>query len=252
MRSLIKAAKELYNADAVEIDLKNAKRSLNLDKDIKIIEITDNGDSYSVEYDVSGEKSIFKTNLSFNNNMSQKQWKQEYSKIRNLNLIFATIADNQGIELNESTSYFNDILSKNIKASSKIHTSAMEYAEDMFIKEVDIQDKLFTIQSEKISSNDEEYKTQITLTINSDEDFSFLRPTKEEENTSVEKDDSTNTQDKENTNKNEVDSQVENYINNNTKLPQAGKFFELKNLLQIIMLVASIIFVLWVIKESNS
>lgn len=232
-----------------KIDIINDKDSLTINTANKIIEISYNGKAYSTEYNLSAEKSEFKTTLNFDNTMTKEQWEQEYSKIKNLNLIFATIGIGENINLDTSTSYFNSVLSKNITDFSRKYATAVQYAQSMFANGLNIQDNLFTLTATKISEDQDQYKTQITLIINSDSDFNSLKPNTDNNNNNINNSITNNITNNNNSNNN---SELNDYIENNDKLPQTGRTFELKNLLQIIIIVAIIIISVLVIKENKS
>lgn len=117
-----------------KIDLSNTKKSINLNSSNKTIEISDNGKSYSVEYDLSTENPTFTTTLTFDNTMNKQQWKQEYSNIRNLNLVFAAIANSKNVDYDSSTAYFNNILLENSLSYFTESTNAVGYAKEIFYK----------------------------------------------------------------------------------------------------------------------
>lgn len=236
------------NGSLYRVNLDNARTSLRLDSDNKIIEISENDSPYSVEYDLSNEEKItFKLNLNFDNNMSEKQWQQEYYKIKKLSLMFALVTDNNNVDFEDSMAYFNNILSKKITFSTKNYSSATQYAQAMFSKELDVQDKLFTLVSTKIIENQDEYKTQITLTVNNTTESSTVIP---DNNNNTIVDNITNSVTTDSTNN--ISSQITNYTNNNSKLPQTGRFFTVKNLLQILIIVSIVLLVFLVIKDNKT
>lgn len=245
------------NGSLYRIDLDKAKTYLSIDKNNETVTIFDDGKTYGVEYDLSSEKSVFKTTLEFDNTMTQRQWEEEYSKIENLKLMFATIADSKNINFNASTTYFNNVLSNNIPETSKTYVTATEYAQDMFKEELNIQDELFNITTAKISETQDEYKTLVTLTINKDSDFSALEPNdgKEDNNNNENSNDNSQTNNNTQTNgKNPVtnpNTQVNDYINNNNKLPQTGEFFGVKNILKVIRITAIVALVAIFITKKN-
>ena len=154
------------NGSFYRINLNGTKRSVNFNKATSTIEIIDNNEPTLIEYDLSSEKTVFETTLTFDNNMNEKEWIQEYSKIRNLGIAFAAVTNGENVDLNSSTSYFNTILSKNIITSSVTAKTGIEYAQNIFSKELNIKDNAFTLSSAKISESDNEYKTLVTLTVN--------------------------------------------------------------------------------------
>ncbi len=164
------------NGSLYRINLTNAKKSININTNNKAIEIFDNGKSYSVEYDLSSKNPTFKTTLTFDNTMDEEQWKQEYSNIRNLNLVFAAIANSNNIDFDKSTAYFNNILFENNPNYFTKSTNAVDYAKEIFEEELNIQDDLFTLTTVKISETENEYKTQVTLTIKSNANFNTINP----------------------------------------------------------------------------
>jgi len=236
------------NGSFYRINLDKATKSLKLNKDDKLIEISDRGNTYDVKYNLSKGNPTFKINLNFNNKMDEKEWKQEYDKLNNLKLVFATIADVQGAEIDKSTAYFDEALSKNSTTSNEKYSSAIDYAKDMFTKDLDIKDNLFTLTSKNNSKSENEYKTEITLTVNNEGDFSSLKSSdnNSNNNTNTESDSINNSVE----DKDKTDKENQNNNKNNSKLPQAGKFFELKNLLQIIIFV-SIIFIVYLVRKER-
>ena len=230
------------NGSFYKVDLKNTDRSINLNKENKTIEINDSVNQYSVEYDLSNEKPVFKTTLEFDNNMSKKQWEQEYYKLKNLNLIFASVADTNGAVFDKSISYYNDVISKNITNSDQIYTSAIDYAEDMFKKELNIQDELFSITTKKINTDDNKYKTELTLTINKNGDYSPIKPNENNNDNNLDN----------NTSDENIITNDDISVENSNTIPQAGKFFEFKNLLHIIIFISILSVVLVVIKDKKS
>ena len=204
------------------IDL-NKKTSLELNIDNTEIDISTGDYTYPVKYNLSENQSTFDTTLTFNNNMSEIQWKQEYYKLKKFNLIFATIANTKGISVDKSISYFNNVLKENLNDSAERFSNATDYAKSMFAKQQNIQDDLFTITSTQINDVDQQLQTTITLTINNDADFSTLNPTNNND-----------------------------FINNNDKLPQTGNFFGFKNILQIVIIVSTLLIVFFVVKEKIS
>lgn len=256
------------NGALYRINLEKAKRSIKLNKKDKTLQITDNGVTYDVKYDLSDGKVVFKTDLVFEKTMSKKQWEQEYTNLKNLNLAFATIADINGADFEKSISYYNRYVSKSLKSSSETYSNAIEYAKDMFSKEIDVQDDLFTVTTSKISSSEDEYKTQVVLTVNNDGDFSDLKSITSDDttdntnenivdnnNTTIDNNNDTSIDtniDKENENNNNSNNNNSNKEEfTNSTFPQAGIFFSLKNLLQIIIFVAVIIVAYLIIKEKK-
>ena len=228
------------------INLKDAKRSIDINTDEKTIEISDNGETYNVDYDISSESAVFKTTLTFNNTMNKEQFKEEYSNIRNLNLIFGAIANGQDVGLDSSTQYFNNVLSKNISSSSQEFTNAVKYAKEMFDEGLNIKDDLFMLTTSKISENEDEYKTEVTLTISNNVNFDSIK----DSNPNDSSNNNNNSTDKNvNINTNNGNSTVNNYINNN-KLPQTGERFELKHLLKIVIVI-SILFIAILVTGEN-
>lgn len=234
------------------IDLNNIKKSMKLDTVNKQIEITENNNTYSVDYDLSGEKSTFKLELNFDNTMTKKQWDTEYYKLKNLDLIYATIADNSNIGIDEAIKYFNNVLSKNLPTTTKTYSSATQYSQEIFAKELNIKDYLFTLTTKKISTTDDEYKTQVTLTINNIPENSANEPSTDNTTTNNNSNNSNSIVGNYISSSNNSESSVNEYINNNSKLPQTGRFFELKNLLQIFIIVSIIFIVILIIKDIKS
>lgn len=284
------------NGSLYRIDLNNTKKSLNLNKEDKTIEILDSGKSSLIEYDLSAKNPIFKTTLTFDNSMLQHEWLQEYYKIQNLSLVYTSVANNENVDFDNSTSYFNDILKKGITTSSKNSTTALKYAQDMFSTEINIQDKLFSLTSTKISESETEYKTLITLTVNK-------TPEKDDTNNNIINNNVNNniinniinnntinntvnnnisnnvinnntiTNDNINTNTNvnnnnnnnntininniisnllnNTNTSLNDFIQNNDKLPQTGRFFGLKHLLELIIIVSVTLILILTIQESK-
>lgn len=151
------------------IDLDKLEKKLTLDKNNKTINITADGNSYSTEYELTPTESIFKITLSFNNNMSQKEWELEFNKFKNLNLLYTITNNRNNINYDNSISYFNDVISNSIDTSSN-YSTANEFAKSIFDNGLSIQNKRFNITTEKISDTDEEYKVLITLAVTNIDD----------------------------------------------------------------------------------
>ena len=242
------------NGALYRINLENTKKSLILDKDAKTIEISDNIETCLVNYALSEENSIFETTLNFNNTMSKKEWEQEYYNLKNLSLIFAIANNSSESNLEKSMSYYNDIISKTLTKSSETYSSAIEYANAMLAKELNIEDEYFTLTTKSISKTEDEYTTQVVLTINN-KTKDIIKPSEDDNNSQDNKpsEDTNNSQNNTVSSNNNSNNNMtlEDYLNNKHKLPQTGEFFGLKHLLKIIILSSLLLLGYLAIKENK-
>ena len=148
-----------------KVDMNKFKNYLTLNSTNKTIDITKDGITYPVSYNLYSDESVFKTTLTFNKNMTKKQWEQEYTKFKNLNLIYSIVDNKMNVNLDNSTTYYDNIINNNINTTETEYSSAIQFANSLFSKELDIQDERFNIKSENIVSNDDETQISITLTI---------------------------------------------------------------------------------------
>lgn len=194
---------------------------LSLDKKSDKITIEQNNFKYSIKYDLSNTKNTFKTTLQFKSSMNEDDCKKEYSKIKNLNLIYATINNISKSDINDSVSYFDTSISKNISLPSTF-SSPLDYAKELFKSNLNIQDNLFTLSSKTTKQTKSEYVVEISLSINNSSSS----------NSSTDK-------------SNNITTDID-------KLPQTGHFIEIKNILLIIIILSFVSLIYLKIKGNKN
>jgi len=147
-----------------KIDLKKMIPSLDIDSEKKIINVNKDNTTSNINYSLTKDRSEFNTILTFNKNMTKKQWEQEYTKFKNLNLIYSLFHSELKIDLNETLPYYDNIIDSNILLSEN-SSSSIDFAKKIFGSGLNIVDKRFSIKSEIINSSEDEYKVSITLSI---------------------------------------------------------------------------------------
>lgn len=146
-----------------EIDLNKIEKKLVLNKDNSIDVVVD-GDIYTAEYNITPEETIFNTTLTFTNNMSKEELNREIRKFKNLNILYALSSNRNNINYNNSLLYFNNIFDNIIDTSAE-YDSAEEIIEDIFSNNLNVQNRRFTITSENISNEEDEFNVLITLKV---------------------------------------------------------------------------------------
>lgn len=159
--------------------------------------------------------------------MNEKQCKQEYSKIENLNLIYAAIKNISNIEIKDSISYFEKALSTNTPSVNKF-TSPINYAKEMFKTDLNIQDKLFTLTTKTTKNTKDKYTVDVSLSVNN----------------------SSSSNSKSNSNK--TSNSSKKVISSTNKLPQTGHFINIKNILILTIFLAIIAIIYLKTKGTNN
>ena len=209
-----------------KIDLKNAKASkLSLDEKNKKIFINKGNLDYSIKYNLANNKTEFKTNLTFKSSMNEAKCKKEYNKIKDLGLLYATIANIAKSDVKESISYFDKVLSANTSSIDKF-TSPIDYAKEMFKKDLNIQDKLFTLTTQTSQNTNDKYTINVTLSVNNSALFNTSSS-----GTGSNSDANSNSNSSSNSNK--TSNSSKKVLNITSKLPQTGHFINIKYLLII-------------------
>lgn len=164
------------NGTLYKITLNNNKKSLDIDTTNSLIKILNNNvENYNIKYSLSTENTTFKNTLTFNNTMSVEQLKQEYNKINDFSLMFSAVAYESNVTYLESAPYFNNAISEKLANLYTISSTGLDFAKNAFTEELNVEDKLFTLKSSKISETENEYQVEITLTIDNSSDFSTLK-----------------------------------------------------------------------------
>lgn len=151
-----------------QIDLNKFKKYLTLDEENKTINITINGMNYPVTYDTTSGNYIFKNILTFNDNMTEKEYQQEFYKLEYMNLLYTLVCNNEYINYDSSVSYYNNILNNNINSSSNALT-AIEFAKEKFSTGLNIQDERFNITINNINETEDDYTVEIILEVKNKE-----------------------------------------------------------------------------------
>lgn len=148
-----------------KVDLDKFQNYLTLNKETETIDISKDGLTYPVNYNLDTEKSVFKTTLTFSNDMTKKEWEQEYTKFENLNLIYTLVDNKQNINLDNSVAYYDSVINNNITTLSNEYSTAIDFANGIFSEGLNIHDNRFDITTENISVTDDEYQISVTLSI---------------------------------------------------------------------------------------
>ena len=151
------------------IDLNKLERNLTLNEDNNTIDITAGGSTYTSDYELTSNESIFKINLSFNSGMSQNEWLLEFNKLVNMNLLYTLSNNRNSVNYEKSVTYFNEIIDNNIDISSD-YSTAIEFAKNIFDNKLNIQSKRLSITSETVNSTSDEYNVLVTLTVTNIDD----------------------------------------------------------------------------------
>lgn len=158
-----------YNMDKAgalyKLDASKLKKSLSIDKEDKIINVTNGGITYPVNYSLNPGNTEFKAVLSFDNTMTKDEWEQEIFKIEGLNLIYTLVDTKKYVDYEGSTLYYSDVLNNNFKLPNADYSNALEFVNDVFSKELNIEDKRFRIATNTISDTEDEYKVEVIFTV---------------------------------------------------------------------------------------
>lgn len=167
--SLIKNYSE--TGSLYKIDLDSIYKNITLDEDNNVININANNIMYSVNYDFSYDSYIFDVVLSFDNNMSDIEMKQEFTKFENLYLMYSLLDDINQIDLESSRIYFNNILKGYIDLSLYDGYNVLEFVNNLFSDGLNILDDRFSITANDILVNDNEYIVMLSLKVFGDENL---------------------------------------------------------------------------------
>lgn len=154
------------------IDLDKFTDKLILDEANQKIDILTDGTSYSIDYDISDSNYIFETTLTFNKNMSERQWQREFNKLKNLNLIYSIVDNKYSFDFDSSATYFNNVYNKNITISNS-SSNALDFVYNIFSEELIIEDERFDINIKLISKSETEYQYKVVFDILSLDDKLF-------------------------------------------------------------------------------
>lgn len=147
-----------------KIDLNKFTDKLTLDENNRKIDILADATNYSVDYNISDNNYVFETILTFNKNMSERQWEREFNKLKNLNLIYSVVDNKNSFDLDKSTNYFNNVYENNI-SSLNTGSNALEFAYNVFSDKLNINDERFDLTIELINKNETEYQYKVVLDV---------------------------------------------------------------------------------------
>jgi len=148
-----------------KIELGKMEQKLVLDEKNKVIKITKDGITYPAKYDLSTNNIVFKTTLSFDINMSEKEWKQEFSKFQNLNLLYALTDNRKQLDYDFSLAYYNEIVNNKIDINSQNYDNAIEFSKSIFSNDLNIENERFNITTQKVNEIENEYSVEVILTV---------------------------------------------------------------------------------------
>lgn len=151
------------------IDLDYLEKSLVLDSDNEEIDITANGITYPVKYDLSSGDSDFEVKLTFDKNMSKLEWEQEYTKFSNLELLYALANNKERVDYDNSINYFNNIMKDKVTIPENFTTS-IEYADAIFSKGISVTDERFIISTKEINKTSDSYEVVVSLKVENVDD----------------------------------------------------------------------------------
>jgi len=152
-----------------KIDLNKLKSQLSLDEENKIININTNIKPYSANYEVKQDETVFKTTLNFNNDMTKEEWEQEFSKVKNLNLLYAISNNRNNFNYEKSISYFDEALNNYVDMSND-YSSSNEFVENVFGNNFNLKTKRFNLVAENINDGAAEDQIQVTLSVTNVDD----------------------------------------------------------------------------------
>ena len=224
-----------------KINLENAKPiKLSLDKEDGQISIIENSNNYSIKYNLSNDTTTFKTTLTFEPSMNENNCKREYSKLKNLSLMYAAVANISGTDIEKSISYFENTLSENISNYSGSFSSPIEYAENIFKDNININNNLFTLGTRTTKKTNDKYVIEATLSINNVNTFNPTDSTNEDKDKNL------------NSNSNKTSNSSKKVISSTNKLPQTGHFINIKYILILTIFLAIIAIVYLKTKGTNN
>lgn len=166
--------------------------------------------------------------------MNEKKCKNEYAKIQNLDLLYATVTNIGKSDISESVSYFDKVLSANTSTTNKF-TSPIDYAKEMFKKELNIQDKLFSLTTQTTENTNDKYTVDVTLSVNNSAMFS-----------------TSNSGSNTNSDSNNTSNSSKKVISSTSKLPQTGQFINIKYILILTIFLAIMAIVYLKTKGTNN
>jgi len=140
-----------------------------LDEENKIININTNIKPYSANYEVKQDETVFKTTLNFNNDMTKEEWEQEFSKVKNLNLLYAISNNRNNFNYEKSISYFDEALNNYVDMSND-YSSSNEFVENVFGNNFNLKTKRFNLVAENINDGAAEDQIQVTLSVTNVDD----------------------------------------------------------------------------------
>ncbi|MBE6153809.1 MAG: hypothetical protein E7166_06270 [Firmicutes bacterium] len=148
-----------------KIDLNMFENNLKLNNENKTIDITKDGVKYPVNFNEKDNNFIFETTLTFEKNMTKTIWQQEYTKFKNLNLMYTLVDDPQNINLDNSVAYYDDVINNYITESTNENENAIEFAKSIFKDGETIKDDRFNINFDVKTDNEDKYEVSVTLTV---------------------------------------------------------------------------------------
>lgn len=242
------------------LEKESADASIKLDKTNKQVLLTSEGESYTINYDLSS-KPKFNIDLSFNSSMTKEECELEIERSSLLMIMFVLVADSAEIEFEDSMMYVLSSLMGNSTSTKNItYTTPIEYVKALYDDRNNstLIDDLFTWTHTKISETPDEYKVKSTIVINNDKDFSIINGTSDEIVDELSNSIISSAQNIANNYKNSLEKDeiitrpnvnVNKFNNSTSKLPQTGNFFDTTDGLALISTIAFIILIFIIIKN---
>lgn len=224
---------------------------ITIDKENNLIVLTDlnTGNKYDMSYNLD-KKPQLSIEIKLTKDMTQEEMMEEYMKIILPYLGFAMVADIGDIELVDSSMYFMMKILEGFNSNEIFDFEEMmqqggitsdteidfEKIKELYgnSTEININDELFTFSLKEDKVTDKECILKVTLTVNTDKDFSILDGYAEKVAKEMGFLDNIN-------GNNNMVNQNKNVTSNISKIPQTGNEISLVKILTTIIIVCAIL-----------
>ena len=261
--------------NSTDMELTDESLTMSIDKDKKQIIFSGEDNNYAVYYDLS-DNPTFSVKTTVNNTTTYDEWEKKQEEISSLMILYALVADLNGVSIEDSVMYYvmatiGSALSSDTSATSKYYivddretdsadmsvtvneqnkiqilasefqNYAVEYVKDVYSSNSVITDSevnnTFKYVGKVIESSEDSCTIQTDLTIYADADFSKINGYADKLTSDIENS-VTNLQ-----------QNVNTLTNSISKLPQTGDFLNTKDILYVLIAIATTFLVVLIVKD---
>lgn len=140
----------------------SAKPYLNLNKEDKQIDVAIDSMEYPVDYKLGEDSWSFTAELKFNDNMTKEEYEKEFSKVEKMYLMYALVNEEK-VDLDEAYRYYKEILENNELTLEEEYNSAIDFANNYFSEDINIETEKMKVASKLVSDDDGGYKVLFTI-----------------------------------------------------------------------------------------